>query len=162
MCVVVATIPRSGKPFVLACALGVVGDLEQQSGGPWANLPSFRHDGTTLQEMRRGLPDDPGTLGTATGACSRQYMQKYTVLLHRTLHMLHSRPPGRVLRCPGRRVECRPLIERGAGRSSRQSQFFLQWGYAVLPKLLHLDWDFVEDPPRNSPIPKSLHLEISC
>lgn len=64
---VVATIPRSGKPFLLALhTWGASGIWSSEGGGPWANLPSFRHDGTTLQEMRRGLPDDPGTLGTTT------------------------------------------------------------------------------------------------
>ena len=65
----VATIPRSGNHFSWPAHLGRRG-FGAASGGPWANVPSFRHDGTTLQEMRRGLPDDPGALGTSSSACS--------------------------------------------------------------------------------------------
>lgn len=44
------------KPFFLACALESSGIWGSERAAPGQNHRSFRHDGTTLQEMRRGLP----------------------------------------------------------------------------------------------------------
>lgn len=55
------------------------------------------------------------------------------VLLHRTLH----RSLGRVLRCPGRRIEGRPLSEQGPADPRVATLSLMVLCYTPLPKLLH-------------------------